>query len=341
MELVDGLVPVWPINKAGRHGRWQVGREMMQSLIGSGDIVLGKFNKKSKTWTVNRRVLRKEFKRLKTVWRHKSHDAGTYGTVLLNSIFGSERVFPFPKSIYAVMDCLAPIVRDRKDALIVDFFAGSGTTYHATALLNSKDQGNRRCILVTNNEVNDKIAQKLNEADHWQGDAVFEKHGIAEAVAWPRCKYVTTGRRDSGVPLPGTYLDGTSLSQGFRENIEYFRLDFVDPDDVARGEAFKAILPILWMMASAVGQREDSKGSGACFIPKHSPFAVLIKEKTFRELKEKLRERPDIKMVFLVTDSEENFGLMRRALGARYTCLQLYKNYLENFRLNTPEFLHT
>jgi len=43
--------------------------------------------------------------------------------------------------------------------------------------------------------------------------------------------------------------------------------------------------------------------------------------------------------VFLVTDSEENFGLMRRALGHKVKCIQLYKSYLENFRLNTPETL--
>jgi adenine-specific DNA-methyltransferase len=65
----------------------------------------------------------------------------------------------------------------------------------------------------------------------------------------------------------------------------------------------------------------------------------LIKDKTFRNFREKIAGRNDINRVFLVTDSEENFGLMRRALGANYTCVQLYKSYLENFRLNTPDIL--
>jgi hypothetical protein len=99
------------------------------------------------------------------------------------------------------------------------------------------------------------------------------------------------------------------------------------------------ILPILWLTAGCRGRREDSKGSQAWFIPKHSPFAVLIREKEFSAFGEKLTERDDIKWAFLVTDSEENFGLMRRALGRRYECVQLYKSYLENFRLNTPEAL--
>ena len=93
------------------------------------------------------------------------------------------------------------------------------------------------------------------------------------------------------------------------------------------------------MMAGCKGEREDSKGSAAWFIPKKSPFSVLLKEKEFRAFRQKLAERKDIEWVFLVTDSEENFALMRRALGRRFECVQLYKSYLENFRLNTPEFL--
>jgi adenine-specific DNA-methyltransferase len=93
------------------------------------------------------------------------------------------------------------------------------------------------------------------------------------------------------------------------------------------------------MMAGCRGEREDSQGSAAWFIPKKSPFAVLLQEKAFRAFREKLAERQDIEWVFLVTDSEENFALMRRTLGQKCECVQLYKSYLENFRLNTRETL--
>ena len=93
------------------------------------------------------------------------------------------------------------------------------------------------------------------------------------------------------------------------------------------------------MRAGCLGEREDSKGSLAWFIPKRSPFAVLIQEKEFRAFREKLASRKEIERVFLITDSEENFGLMRERLGRKYECVQLYKSYLENFRLNTPEAL--
>jgi adenine-specific DNA-methyltransferase len=140
----------------------------------------------------------------------------------------------------------------------------------------------------------------------------------------------------------GEYKSGErfEFSSGFQENIEYFRLDFLDPDDVARGDAFKAILPVLWMVAGCRGAREDSKGSTPWFIPKNSPFAVLIQEKQFRAFREALAARKDIEWVFLITDSEENFSQMRRALGRKFHCVQLYKSYLENFRINTQDALN-
>jgi adenine-specific DNA-methyltransferase len=174
-------------------------------------------------------------KKLKTVWRQKSHDAGTHGTVLVGDILGRRRAFPFPKSLYAVQDCIGSVVRDRPDALIVDFFAGSGTTLHAVALLNTEDDGRRRCILVTNNEVEEKRAKSLAEKGVGPGDDKYEKHGICEAVTWPRCKYAVTGKRDDGTVLGGTYLDGRLMNKGFAENIEYFKLDFLDRHEVNRG----------------------------------------------------------------------------------------------------------
>jgi adenine-specific DNA-methyltransferase len=156
--------------------------------------------------------------------------------------------------------------------------------------------------------------------------ASLSEHHTRESAGWCR--------------ITGKYLDGQALADGFDENLEYFRLDFLDPDDVARGDAFKAIVPILWMVAGCRGEREDSKGATPWFIPKHSPFAVLIQDKHFRGFRAKLKEREDVEWVFLITDSEENFGQMRRTLGPKYECVQLYKSYLENFRINTQDALN-
>ncbi len=258
---------------------------------------------------------------------------------MLKAVLGESGVFAYPKSLYAVRDTLKIVTGKRSDALIVDFFAGSGTTLHATALLNSEIGGQRRCILVTNNEVTEKNENSLAEKGHFPGDEEFEKYGVAESVAWPRCKWSLAGCRGDGSLLEGDYLSGRPLQEGFEENMEYFRLRFLDPSQVERGDAFQAILPILWMIAGCRGDREHSKGSQAWFIPKNSPFAVLIKEKEFRAFREKLGQMNGIGWVFLITDSDENFSTMRRLLGRKYQCVQLYKSYMENFRLNTQDAL--
>jgi adenine-specific DNA-methyltransferase len=188
--------------------------------------------------------------------------------------------------------------------------------------------------LVTNNEVAESLEKDLNSKGLFAGHPDFERHGICESVTWPRCKYATQGHRDDGTPLPGQYLDGREMKDGFKENLEYFRLDFLDPHEVAYGDRFEAILPILWLMAGAKGERERARGRGKWFIPKQSPYAVLLKEESFADFKRELADRQDITHVFLVTDSEEAFREMSADLPGGPRTKMLYKSYLDNFRIN-------
>lgn len=373
-KKVKGYAAAWPIRTNGQWGNWGVGHITLKTLIGQGYVSLGEFDPDRKTWAVSylSQQLREQIeggileiidrdpvtnvvkvryaevadRRIKTVWKRSRHDAGAYGSAMLKELLERTEAFSFPKSLYAVEDTILPLVRSKKNAVILDFFAGSGTTCHATCLMNWRDGGTRVSISVTNNEVSAELAGKLATAGHVLGDCPYESAGVANAVAWPRIKAALTGVAESGKALGGSYLGcdekgvGRDFATGFSENIEYFRLDFLDPDEVARGDAFKAIVPILWMVAGCRGEREDSKGSTPWFIPKHSPFAVLIQEKQFRSFREKLAERKDIEWVFLITDSEENFGQMRRTLGRKFECVQLYKSYLENFRINTQDALN-
>ena len=107
-------------------------------------------------------------KRPVSMWVQTTHDARVHGSMLLNSYFPDIR-FSYPKSLYAVRDALKFIVRDKPNALILDFFAGSGTTLHAVNLLNAEDDGSRRCILVTNNEVSGDEAKKLSDDGYRPG----------------------------------------------------------------------------------------------------------------------------------------------------------------------------
>ena len=137
-------------------------------------------------------------------WAISSHNATEYGTKLLANILGESR-FPFPKSLYAVHDVLNFFVSNKPNAIIVDFFAGSGTTLHAVNLLNAEDNGNRKCILVTNNEVSEREATMLKKGGYKPGDPEWEKLGIAQYVTLPRTLCSIEGKDLYGNKLLGNY----------------------------------------------------------------------------------------------------------------------------------------
>ena len=88
----------------------------------------------------------KDFGTYRTVWEDPKYDANEYGTKLVKSLVPGCK-FDFPKSLWNVYDCLYSVVSNDKDAIVLDFFAGSGTTAHAVLEINKKDNGNRQFIL--------------------------------------------------------------------------------------------------------------------------------------------------------------------------------------------------
>jgi adenine-specific DNA-methyltransferase len=335
VRILTDEIEIWPIDQEGVERRWNFSLDTINDELGRIIPV------QDENGVVDL-FLTEEITVPKTVWTGGDFEAGKHGASLVKMIV--EREFPFPKSLYAVKKCIELVVGDRPNAIVLDFFGGSATTLHATCLLNSEDGGQRRCILVTNNEVSEREAKKLNKEGIFPGDEEFEKHGICESIAWPRSKYAVLGKRDSGTELEGTYLNDQGkerreMKQGFDENIEYFKLDFLDPDSVAYGDQFEAIIPILWLMAGAQGDLQMARGYGKWFIPKHSPYAVLIKEAAFADFKKALKARPDITHVFLVTDSEEAYREMIADLPGLPHTKMLYKSYLDNFRINLEQAL--
>jgi len=84
--------------------------------------------------------------RYKTHWIDSRYDANAYGTKLLNDLVPNAE-FLFPKSLWNVYDCLYAIIGEDPTAIVMDFFAGSGTTGHAVLEMNKNDGGKRKFIL--------------------------------------------------------------------------------------------------------------------------------------------------------------------------------------------------
>lgn len=352
----------WPVRKDGKLGIWRVDSTRLTGLVEQGYAYATRRDEARGTWSLKYlmtgtisaivagqvtvmgrgergevllRPMTRRGTTAKTMWKRGRHTAGgAGGTQLVAAQLGQRNLFSFPKSVYAVRDCLDVAMGDNREALILDFFAGSGTTLNSVAMLNRGDDGRRQCILVTNNEVEERIARELNEQGHFVGDPSFDSKGIAKAVTNPRVIAALTGLTPSGEPVQGNYLDGLEYAEGFAENAICFDMAYEDPDSIEVGEKFEAILPTLWLAAGRVGDPTRFKVDQHWFMPESIPFAVLLDEDRFQEFADALSRREDITHVWLVTDSEAAFARMRERLPRRRRIGMLYRDYLRNFRVN-------
>ena len=269
----------------------------------------------------------------KSQWAFDTHDARDFGSKILKSMLGDR--FDFPKSLYAVHDCINYFVKNKPDSLIVDFFAGSGTTLHAVNLLNAEDGGRRRCILVTNNEVSETEAEEMKNNGLKPGDDDWDKYGIARYVTWPRTVCSIQGCDITGKPLGGNYIGSNlPMSKGFQSNVAFYKLSFLEKTSVALGMQLKELLPVIWLKAGAIGRCPELEGSiSDMLVLPENKFAVLINENAFARFEENLQMHPEIQTVFIVTDYEVNYRAMVKSLGVQ-TSYQLYRDYLDNFRIN-------
>lgn len=361
VQAPEGTVAIWPIRSNGEEGNWQIANTGLMELAQKGYVHLGRF---TETGMAISYLKKGEIKKIEsgafeisgyaedgsvmsdtvatelvpgTQWRISSHDATLNGTKLLNSIIGEKR-FTFPKSLYAVHDTIRFFVANKPNALIVDFFAGSGTTMHAVNLLNAEDGGHRRCIMVTNNEVSADEAKMLQDKGCQPGDVEWEKLGIAHYVTWPRTVCAIEGHDVNGNPLKGDYLGSEPpmhMADGFKANAAFFKLGFLDPTAVSLGMRFSEMLPTLWLKTGAKGKCPELTGEQMpdMLILPENQFAVLINENIFADFAEKLVEHPEIQTVFLATDYEVNYQSMVKNLNVT-EAYQLYRDYLDHFRVN-------
>lgn len=195
-------VEILPIDPTGQKRIWRRSKDVIDQMCKVGDLWV------KKQTTNGYQVYYKfrgglEGQTPQSIWYDAEFSASEYGTSTLDKILGKREMFQYPKSPFAVMKSILSGTND-KDATILDFFAGSGTTGQAVLELNKQDGGGRRFILCTNNENN-----------------------ICDEVCYPRVKKVITGykgAKDSDV-------------KGLGGSLKYFKTKFVT--DASNKDDFK------------------------------------------------------------------------------------------------------
>jgi adenine-specific DNA-methyltransferase len=272
----------------------------------------------------------------KRVWNMPSHNAETGGTNTLSGLIPGRR-FPYPKSLYAVEDTLRFFVNDKPEAIILDFFSGSGTTAHAVMRLNRQDSGRRHCISVTNNEVAADEQAALGKQGLRPGDADWGRWGICEYITKPRVEAAITGNTPSGEPIKGGYkfTDEFPMAEGFEENAEFFTLTYETPVAVSHNLAFARIAPLLWMRAGSQGRRIDAlPTSGWDVADTYGILTDLDHATDFCRAVEKL---DGLRVAYIVTSDERRFQIVARRLPESVEPVRLYESYISNFRFANGE----
>ena len=226
----DDRITIWPLKPDGSEGCWQISQDSFLKLTEQGYTKISY----TKKWGYvpqylaegeRKKIERGQFPVLGraedgsiitdtsieeapfipgTQWCIHSHSAREFGSTLINNILLSKR-FSFPKSLYAVHDALRFFLSDKPNAIVLDFFAGSGTTGHAVNLLNATDGGKRTFIMVTNNEVSAAEAKEFENKGISKGSKEWESLGIAKYVTWPRTICSIQGCNVKGELLKGNY----------------------------------------------------------------------------------------------------------------------------------------
>lgn len=471
VKQIDGCTTVFPVRDNGIEMNWGAPPQTARKLLEKGCLRVGNYSpekpqqfiinyltkgtikaiengkvvltERNQDGTINGYFPEGKPKVPTTNWNKPTHNATSHGTDLINTILCDAR-FDYPKSIYAVKDCINMFFAKKQDALIVDFFAGSGTTLHAVNLLNAEVGKHLRCIMVTNNEVSAEEEAAFRARGLHKGDEEWEKFGIARYVNWPRTKCSIEGVDVNGQPINGEYItsntqeitlkrsvkqlsfdipdgrqgikikkqivdlindknmpqnsvtaecpyivnedastavlfdmnsfndffdeihedietiyvvttDNTAfkaakrelkelpertktvpvtlpMSEGFEANAAYYKLTFLDKEAVSLGSQLDKLLSILWMKAGAYGVCPTHVEGEYAVLPKNR-MAILIDEYAFDELKEELKQNPEIETVYIIDDSEDNYRELAAQLKVKNT-YQLYRDYLDNFKIN-------
>ena len=231
-------------------------------------------------------------------------------------------------------DALRILVAGKKDAIILDFFCGSGTTAHAVMRLNRQDNGSRQCICITNNEVAAEEQSKYRRNGLRPGDLDWEQRGICENITKPRVIAALTGKTPDGNSIKGDYkfIDEFPMAEGFGENVEFFTLTYESPISVSHNRAFARISPLLWLRAGGFGkciQRLSDNGKELA-----ESYGVLIDLDKAKEFCEEIRTINSIRVAYIVTDDDRRFQSVARSISRRVEVVRLYESYLNNFRFS-------
>lgn len=178
------ILEIYPIDAEGVERKWLFGRDTVSDIQSELSV------KKNRNTGLYEIIRTKTEINYKTVWTDSMYSAKEHGTNLLSKMFKSP-VFSFPKSLYAVKDCIGIAIRNTRNSIVLDFFAGSGTTGHAVIEHNrDNENANHKYVLCEmgdyfSSATRPRIEKALYSRD-WRDGKPISRNGISQCFKYIR-----------------------------------------------------------------------------------------------------------------------------------------------------------
>ena len=231
----EGFIRVYPVSSDGTERVWRRSYESCLNEISEGNLICknGKhLYIKSKNNGKHRPIF--------SNWTDKKYNAGAHGTKVLNNVIG-DNLFSYPKSIHTVRDCVSHITRIDSHPLVLDYFAGSGTTGHAVISLNREDDGDRKYILVEiGNYFEDVLLPRMKKviyAEKWKDGKPEDRKGVSQLLRYIRLESYEDALDSLTLKIRGDMFDNEdyqlryALGDETTENATLLGKDFINPHD--------------------------------------------------------------------------------------------------------------
>lgn len=294
--------------------QWHYVKETFDKLVENGQVVFEKDKKyKGKYGFYIKKYLKdvsNTTSNINSLFLVSSEYQNANGTRMLKKLFNKNNVFPYAKPV-ALIKSLIDLI-NKKNILVLDFFAGSGTTGQAVLELNKEDGGNRRFILCTNNENN-----------------------ICTDVTYPRLKTVITGIRP----------DGTKYSDGIPANLIYYKTDFIKDSnntDQAKYCLVEKVDELLCISEDIFIQKERNDYSSHYVSNDNNRhmfiYSDYYNEEKFKEFKQRVLDTNGRKIVYLFSsDNNVDETLFEGVSGVTVKPIpskiyEIYKEIVEDIK---------
>ena len=203
VEKEDGTVEIWPIDESGNQKKWRYSVASVHNILEDLEIKDGRNSLQV--------IFNKEMGTMRSLWVDSKYDASEYGTKVLQSLFSgnANSHFKYPKSIHTIQKILLAIYNENKRGIILDYFAGSGTTAHAVINLNREDSGNRKYLLIEMGDYFHTVLlpriKKVVYSKDWNDGKPVSREGVSHFLKYYTLEQYEEALRNS------RYEDGEQL----------------------------------------------------------------------------------------------------------------------------------